>query len=88
MEWINGKDNKVFSSPINEMWIVTDEENPKIIATLPKVSITLAKGYKVIDAERETYDYSLEETVNGLSDLVLDVSNTNIAHLLKHQEDS
>lgn len=87
MEWINGEDNKVFSYPVDKMWIVTDEENPKIIATLPRVSITLAKGYKVVNAERKTYDYS-EKTVNGLSDLASDVSNTHVAHLLKHQEDS
>lgn len=31
---------------------------------------------------------NLNELLNGLSDLALNVSNTHVAHLLKHQEDS
>ena len=49
MEWMNGSRNRSLCTFPEEMWIVTDEKEPKVIARMArKQDVVLAKGFKVI----------------------------------------
>ena len=64
MEWMNGNENKAMYSFPNRMWIVTDEEDPKVVAALPRQSIILAEGYKILTSPPEKRKFSIK----GLGD--------------------